>query len=192
LGEGERVKNRKRSQTLATGIYIRQDFHDCVRIVLYETGDEQWRHATHGGTAFVVVFRGRPFAFTCRHVLQDFEWRQLVITNTKLGRKIARLQSVAYATQPEGAAEETDIIDIVVIECAPDVTATFFKDTAYILDSGTAATSQRDDQLYVAGVLKEKLNIGDVVTPGFCSLEFIDSGEDSFDPTLRKARAPRM
>src|SRR6516164_8838985 len=132
LGEGKRVKNPKRLQRLPTGITVRQDFRDCARMVFYDTGNSHWRYATHGGTAFVVVFRGRPYAFTCNHVLKNFEWRQLVITNTKVGRKIAGLQSVAYPTQPHHAAEDTDIVDLVVIEFAPDVTATFFKDTAYI------------------------------------------------------------
>jgi len=158
-------------------------------MVFYDTGNSQWRYATHGGTAFVVVFRGRPYAFTCNHVLKDFEWRQLVITNTKVGRKIAGLQSVAYPTQPHHAAEDTDIVDLVVIEFAPDVTATFFKDTAYILDSSTATTSQLGDQLYVAGALKEKVNMGEGIRPGFCCIEFVDSGADSSDPTLRNAQA---
>jgi hypothetical protein len=158
-------------------------------MVFYETGEEQWRHATHGGTAFVVVFRGRPYAFTCKHVLQDFEWRQLVITDTKVGRQIAGLQSVSYATLPHSGAVGTDIIDMAVIEFAPNIAATFFKDTGYILDSSTATTSQPGDQLYVAGALKEKLDIGDTITPGFCSLEFVDAGGDSSDPTLRQAHA---
>ena len=189
LGEGKRVKNPKRLQRLATGITVRQDFRDCARMVFYDTGNSHWRYATHGGTAFVVVFRGRPYAFTCNHVLKNFEWRQLVITNTKVGRKIAGLQSVAYPTQPHHAAEDTDIVDLVVIEFAPDVTATFFKDTAYILDSSTATTSQLGDQLYVAGALKEKVNMGEGIRPGFCCIEFVDSGADSSDPTLRNAQA---
>jgi Trypsin-like peptidase domain len=183
------VKNRKRSQKLASGVVVRQDFHACARMVFYETGNQHWRHATHGGTAFVVVFRGRPYAFTCNHVLQDFEWRQLVITNTKFGRQIAGLQSVSCATQPHDAAAGTDINDIVVIEFASSVAATFFKDTAYILDNSTTTASQPGDQLYVAGALKEKVDIGDTITSGFCSLEFVDGGADSSDPTLRQAHA---
>src|SRR5262245_2477427 len=84
MGTLKRVKNPKRSQRLATGVTVRQDFRDCARMVLYDTGDPQWRYATHGGTAFVVVFNKRPYAFTCKHVLHDFEWYQLVITNTKV------------------------------------------------------------------------------------------------------------
>jgi len=183
------VKNPKRLQRLATGITVRQDFRDCARMVFYDTGNSQWRYATHGGTAFVVVFRGRPYAFTCNHVLKDFEWRQLVITNTKFGKQIAGLQSVSCATQPRDAAADTDVIDIVVIEFASSITATFFKDAAYILDSSTAKTSQPGDQLYVAGALKEKVDISDTITPGFCFLEFVDSGADSSDPTLRQAHA---
>ena len=108
------------------------------------------------------------------------------IGRLRVGRKIAGLQSVAYPTQPHGAAKDTDIVDLVVIEFAPDVTATFFKDTAYILDSNTATTSQLGDQLYVAGALKEKVNMGEGITPGFCCIEFVDSGNYS-DPTLREA-----
>jgi hypothetical protein len=183
------VKNRKRLQKLDSGVVVRQDFHACARMVFYETGDEHWRHVTHGGTAFVVVFRGRPYAFTCNHVLQDFEWRQLVITDTKFGHQIAGLQSVSLPTQPYAAAADTDITDIVVIEFASDVAATFFKDAAYILDSSTARTSQPGDQLYVAGALKEKIQISEtIIEPGFCSLEFVDDGAES-DPTLRRAQA---
>jgi hypothetical protein len=160
------MKNRKRSQKLASNVVVRQDFHACARMVFYETGDEYWRHATHGGTVFVVVFKNRPYAFTCNHVLQDFEWRQLVITNTKFGRQIAGLQSVSYATQPHDAAADTDVTDIVVIEFASSVGVTFFEDTAYILDNRTVTTSQPGDQLYVAGALKEKVVIGDTITPG--------------------------
>jgi hypothetical protein len=80
---------------------------------------------------------------------------------------------VNYATLPHSGAAGMDIIDIAVIESAPNVAATFFKDTAYILDSSTATTSQPGDQLYVAGALKEKLDISDTITPGFCSLEFV-------------------
>jgi len=120
-------------------------------------------------------------------VLKDFTWRQLVLTDTKTGRAIAGLKSVAYATLPVDAAEGTDVVDILVVEFASD--ATFFKDTAYILDPATAKTSGYGDPLYVAGSLKEKLEITDtVIRPTYCLLEFVDRGTGN-DPTLRHAYA---
>jgi hypothetical protein len=101
----------------------------------------------------------RPYAFTCRHVLKDFEWNQFVITNTKLGRSIAGLKSISYASDPQEAATETDILDVVVVEFAPNVDIGFFKDSAYLLDFATVTTSRQGDALFVAGALKEKSEI---------------------------------
>jgi hypothetical protein len=180
----------RRFHTLSSGIAVRQDFRDSVRMVFYETGCDGWRYASHGGTAFVVVFKGRPYAFTCRHVPQDFDWHQLIITNTKLGHSIAGLKSVAYATRPEADAQGTDVVDVAVIEFSADVTPAFFHDTAYIVDDKTTVPSQHGDPLHVSGVLKEKIEFGDGrITPSFCLLEFDDDGALGIDPTLRKARA---
>ena len=148
----------KRTQFLASGLTIRQDFRDCVRMVFFDTEDETWQYATHGGTAFVVSFQGRPYAFTCRHVLRGFEWQQLVITDAKFGGSIAGLKSIAYASDAREGAIETDILDVAVVEFAPDVGINFFKDSAYLLDLATVATSRAGDALFAAGALKEKRN----------------------------------
>ena len=58
----QRTPVTKIEQRLSTGITVRQDFKDSVRFVFFWTGFEGWEYATHGGTAFVVNFRGRPFA----------------------------------------------------------------------------------------------------------------------------------
>ena len=83
------------TQTLASGTIIRQDFRTAARFVFFDTEDEHWQYATHGGTMFVVLYKGKPCGLTCRHVLKDFYWRQLVVTNQRQGRQIAGLRSVA-------------------------------------------------------------------------------------------------
>jgi hypothetical protein len=43
-----------------------RDFAASVRPVLFYTDIEEFQYATHGGTAFVVSYKGRPYALTCR------------------------------------------------------------------------------------------------------------------------------
>lgn len=180
----------KKVQRLELGLLVRQDVRDCVRMVFFNTGQDHWVYATHGGTAFVVVYKGRPYGFTCGHVVQDFDWKQLVITDTKIGQLAAGLKSIGYATEPREAAKDTDVGDIVVVEFSPEITPAFFKNTAYILDSGSVKPSKQGDPLYVAGVLKEKSEITEnKLSPTFCNLEFVDTGVHAHDPTLRHAQA---
>jgi hypothetical protein len=178
----------KTSQVLASGITIRQDIRDAVRAVLFETGFEGWEYATHGGTLFVVNYKGKVYGVTCAHVLKDFKWNQLVVTERKIGTKKAGLRTVGYPSSPRGAAVDTDILDVAVIEFADDVGSDFFGDTAYILDEKTVRTSLIGDSLQVAGVLKTGTKIEDkTIAPQFCVLEFSDQGALSEDPTLRQA-----
>jgi hypothetical protein len=50
----------KRTQVLASGLAIRQDYSQAIRAVFFETDHEEFIYATNGGTAFIVNFRGRP------------------------------------------------------------------------------------------------------------------------------------
>lgn len=180
----------KITQTLDSGVVIRQDFRESVRFVMFETGVEGWEYATHGGTAFVICFHGHYFGITCKHVLGDFGWRQIALTDAKFGQEIAGLQSIFYPSDPTGAAEGSDILDIAVVQFAADNDASFFKDCAYIIDGGTVGKSEVDDQLQVSGVLKDQSVIGDnVIAPVFGLLEFTDRGSTLPDPTLREAAA---
>jgi hypothetical protein len=181
-------------QQLSTGITVRQDFRESVRFVMFQTGVEGWEYATHGGTAFIVNFRGKPFGLTCRHVLQDFYWGQLAVTAAKFGRKgsqFAALKSLVYPSNPRGEAVGTDILDVAIVEFADDVGADFFTDAPYIIDANTWGTSNEGDALLVNGVLKEKSDLSEqpVVSPVFCLLEFHDCGATSADPLLREAYA---
>ncbi len=184
----------RRTQILSSGIIIRQDFRDCARMVFFDTDSNDWSYATHGGTAFIVVFHGQPYAFTCRHVFGDFNWRELIITDTKFGSLIVKPQSIDYPTEPRGEAEGSDIPDLAVIKFPPHIAPDFFKDTAYIFDPATVRTSKPEDALLVTGVLKEKSWIDQerqevTIAPQFCFLEFIDVGTSNNDITLRQAKA---
>jgi len=176
------------TQTLASGTVIRQDFRTAARFVFFDTGEKHWQYATHGGTLFLVQYKGRQYGLTCRHVLKDFEWHQLVVTDQRQGRQVAGLRSVAYPSQPRDEAVDTDILDVAVIEFSDEVGAGFFKDAAYILDEKTMATSTVGDTLHVAGALKSKSEITeDTIAPIYCLLEMADNTATGNDPTLRRA-----
>jgi hypothetical protein len=184
------VEVRKITQQLKSGLIIRQDFGDSVRFVMFETGVEGWEYATHGGTAFVVKHRGKYFGITCGHCIQDFNWRQLAITETRFGTKRAGLKSIYRPSKPTGGAVDSDVLDIVVIEFAEDSGSAFFEDRAYVIDPQTVTASRPGDRLLVNGALKASSTIGDeTITAVFALLDFIDNGAEPADPTLRRASA---
>jgi hypothetical protein len=192
-GQNSVTVRRPVEQTLSSGLTIRQDFRDSVRFVVFETGVDEWKYATHGGTAFVVRFNGRYYGITCSHVRKDFDWSQLAITDRKFGRGLARMSCVYFPSLPEGHAVDSEVVDIAIIEFADVVGAEFFGDTAYIFDKATVGTSRVNDVLLVNGVLKDESNItgerGDKVIPRFALLEFSDRGSTSDDVTIREAVA---
>jgi hypothetical protein len=177
-------------QRLASGITIRQDFRTSVRFPIFGTGYEEWPYATEDGTLFLVMFRGRVFGLTCRHVLGSFDWQQLRVTEAKYGRMFAPIRGLVYPSAPTGAAIDTDILDIAVVEFAPEIGPNFFPDPPYILDSNTCGSASDGDVLYVHGTLKEKSDLSAMpISPQFCFLEFADQGAASADPILRRAFA---
>jgi hypothetical protein len=100
-----------------------REFRTSVRFPIFETGYEEWPYATEGGTLFLVTFRERVFALTCRHVLGSFDWRQLRVTEAKFGKMFAPIRGLVYPSDPKGEAIDTDILDIALIEFAPEVGA---------------------------------------------------------------------
>jgi hypothetical protein len=180
-----RVQQRLASQTIIT-----QDFRTSVRFPIFETGYEEWPYATNGGTLFLVMFHGRVFGLTCRHVLDGFDWRQLRVTEAKFGRMFAPIRALVYPSGPRGEAVDTDLLDITLVEFAPEIGPSFFPDPPYVLDAGTCGTASNGDVLYVNGALKEKSDLSAMpISPVFCRLEFVDRGAPSTDPTLRQAYA---
>jgi hypothetical protein len=181
------LPDQRVTQTLASGITIRQDFRTATRFPFFHTGHDQWQYATHGGTLFVVLYGGKPYGLTCRHVLQTFDWGQLVVTAERFGGAAAGLSQVAYASNPRGYAVDTDILDLAVSQFSDDVTSSFFTDAAYLIDERTVTTSKVGDALHVHGALKAPSEINEtIIAPKFCLLELVDDTPLSNDPTLRR------
>ncbi|MFK4488892.1 hypothetical protein [Bradyrhizobium sp. USDA 336] len=169
------------------------DFTAAVRPVFFQTPFEEFLYATHGGTLFLVNFRGITYGMTCGHVFKDFGHGQLFVTqekNAKKGSKPAPIAGIYYPSSPVDGAAGTDVQDICVIGFSSDIPADFFKGSVYPLDATTTRASQPGHRLLVAGVLKEKTSIVPPdITIGYCRLEFQDAGYGSSDPILRTAVA---
>lgn len=180
-------------QKLTSGLLVWQNIADAVRPVFFQTDYEDFLYATHGGTLFVVRFRGRVYALTCNHVFKDFLPSRLFVVNEKHAQKgsmPARIEGIRYPSNPRGAAVDTDIGDVCLVEFSDENPTDFFGDTPYIIDEKTVATSNIGNELSVAGVLKEKSSIEDnTITAGYCYLQLKDGGPHGHDPILRKASA---
>ncbi len=180
-------------QQLINGSTIEQNIHDAIRFVFFDTGEEGWRYATYAGVLFLVSYNGTVYGVTAKHVFQDFNWRQLVVTKQKFGEQgemVAELDTLAYPTALEGAAEGSDIGDIAIIKFSPRCQSDFFLETAYLIDPGTIALSRSGDLLTVYGSLKSQSSTDEegVVTPRFCTFtELTDEGLSDGNPTLRRA-----
>jgi hypothetical protein len=177
----------RRTQLLASGLTIRQDFCEAVRFVFFETGFAEATYATHGGTAFVVNYRGCCYGLTAQHVRQDFDWAQLVISDTKIGKRKAPIRAVFYPSTPREEAIGSDVMDVTLIQFIDQISPDFFQGSAYVVDSKTVASSKNGHSLLVAGALKEKSEILDNIAPGYCLLQFTDTGPVGSDPALRQA-----
>ena len=182
-----------RDQSPSSNPAIRQDFRDSVRCIFFETGYEGWEYATHGGTAFIISFRGKAYAVTCHHVFGDFDYHQLFITPGKFGNKgdkPAHIKGVFRPSSPRAGAIGTDICDLCVMEFTDDIDVNFFKGSAYVVEPDTIAQSRKGHRLKVAGALKDKSEIiPPDITVGFCVLEFVDAGTPVSDPFLRQGVA---
>ncbi len=177
------------TQTLSTGIIVRQNFHECSRPVLFVTGFEDFEYATGGGTLLVALFRDRYYAITCAHVFRKFEWADLIIPDSHLGiRGVGPIES-RVPTAPTGEAIDSDIVDVCILRLPPDLNPNFFGRAAYILDPNTVCSSEAGDRLMVSGVLKAPSYIAPPnIHSAHAILEFTDKGPRS-DPFLRDAAA---
>jgi hypothetical protein len=180
-------------QKLVSGLVVRQDIGDAVRPVFFQTDYEDFLYATHGGTLFLIRFRGRVYALTCNHVFKDFPTGRLFVVNEKHAKKgslPAHIKGIRYASNPSDAAVDTDIGDVCLIEFADENPSDFFGDSPYVIDENTVVTGSIGHELFVAGVLKEKSAIeSSVITSGYCDLQLRDDGPAGHDPILRRASA---
>jgi hypothetical protein len=181
------------TQTLASGLVVRQDFRGAVRPVFFQTEFDDFLYATHGGTLFVVQFRDKMYALTCGHVFKDFPHSRLFIANERVaqkGSKPAPVGGICYPSSPRDGAEGTDIVDVCLIEFTDDLPPAFFRDAPYVVDEKTITTAVLDHELLVAGVLKDRTRLvpPDIAFP-YCNLKLRDAGPAPFDPFLRQAFA---
>ena len=178
------------THTLASGILLSQNFKDSVRFAPFQTGVDGWPYASHGGTVFLVSYRGRVLALTCAHVIGDFDWRGLSITDKKFGRRLALPTCLYYPSDLRGHAAGADIADLAVFGFGEDVDASRFSDSPYLLDDGTIGSSREGDALLVNGNLKDRSDLsGEAIRPEYALLELCDAGAAATDVTLRKAKA---
>jgi hypothetical protein len=139
-------------------------------------------------TAFVVRYKGTPFAITCRHVLNGFNIDDLVITDARLGREVAGVSGIYYPRPLNGDVEGSDLDDVCVI--AFHEHGDEFFDCIYDLDRLSAATSAPANRLIVTGFLKQKSSINPpYIFAGLCFLQFTDAGVAAFDRTFRRGLA---
>jgi hypothetical protein len=169
-----------------------QDFGESIRPVLFQTELEDFLYATHGGTLFIMRFKGRLYGVTCKHVLREFEPSKIFIAQQKQARKGSKpapIKTLCFPSSPRDSAIDTDVEDLCLIEFEDDIADNFFEGSEYSMDERAFATAKEGDRLLVCGVLKEKSRIypPDILI-GYSRLEFGDAGATS-DPFLRIGRA---
>jgi hypothetical protein len=165
----------------------------AIRFPYFQTELEEYPHATHVGTLFIVRFFGRLYGLTCKHVFGDFSPDNLHVTpelSPQKGLMSAKLQNLGYASHLKGGSIGTDIGDICVIEFADDLAPDFFKGSEYVITESGVARGITGHDLFAYGFLKEKSRLlpepDGLLAP--CCLPVRDRGVYS-DPTLRRASA---
>jgi hypothetical protein len=164
-----------------------------VRLVFFQTEFQEYPHATHGGTLFIVRYCGRPYGLTCKHVFGDFPPEKLHVTaRTDLvpGRLSAKVQNLGFASNLGGAAIGSDMDDLCVIEFADGLAEDFFGGTEFPIDRNSVGTSKTGHILCAIGISKEKSRLlphpdGNIALN---ALPLRDVGT-TCDPILRRATA---
>jgi hypothetical protein len=165
-----------------------QSFEPSVRPVFFETGIEEFFYATHGGTLFLVEYLGKPYAITCDHVFKDFEPGRLVVGQDQVpkGCKAANVKGRYRPADPTGAAVDSDVLDIAILDFFDGITPEFFRGSAFVLNDETAGSSEKGHFLQVYGTLKSQTKIEPPdIAWSFGHMDFHDRGESNADAVLR-------
>lgn len=169
-----------------------RDIANAIRPALFQTELEEWRYATDGGTVFIVRYEGQMFGVSCKHVFVNFSPRDLFIGNNPIyenGSPPAQVGGMTSPVNPGGGAIDSDILDLLVLWFADDVTEQFFGENAYFIGPGSVVQSRKGDMLRVCGALKEHTVISPPnIEVGYCDLMFMDRGESKGDPAQRIAQ----
>lgn len=167
-----------------------QPFEPSVRPVFFETGLDEFFYATHGGTLFLIEFLGRPYAITCAHVFKDFDPSALVVGQDQVpkGCKAAGIKGRYKPSNPTGAAVDSDVLDIAILDFHEAITPEFFRGSAFVITDETAGSSDKGHFLQVFGALKNQTKIEPPdITWSFAHMDFYDRGEANADAVLRVA-----
>jgi hypothetical protein len=118
-------------------------------------------------------------------VLNGFLIDDLVITDARMGQRVAGIRGMYQPGNLRGDAEGSDLSDICVI-AFHESEGSFFK-FAYDLDQMPAETSEPATRLVVTGFIKQK----SVISPpniftSLCFLDFTDAGVAPSDRALRR------
>lgn len=169
---------------------------ECVRCAFFETRGledipEFPKYTSLGGTVFLLNRNNEVFGVTCGHIKQGYEWTDLIIADQKFGQKVAGISTIYKPAEPAGWAVESDILDIRVIRFTDDISASFFRDTAYITDAATTGNPADGDDLVVCGSIRDLSEFTtEDISPVYCQLDFrCDGSGSSNDVTLRTAYA---
>lgn len=161
---------------------------DAIRWVFFETDQAGWEYAWHGGTLFVVLFRGVPYGITAKHNRHDFSWQQLCVTNQRVGWRVAAINGIYYPTVVAGAHLDSDLGDVAVVEFGPEVGAAFFGGSIYQLEERSISLAGDGDNLTVYGVLSDQSSIDDrSISPSYATLGMEATRATATDPVLGHA-----
>lgn len=166
-----------------------QTLKDACRWINFFTPVEGHEVATYGGTAFVIVYDGRPYAITARHNAHSFRWADLIITKDRNSNLYAPIRKISYAGEGVGYAQGSDLADIAYIQFSAEITPDFFEGAVYNFDHLPVCISQSNDDLAIYGALSNQSEIDGVnIVAQFAELGFVDVGPHSHDVVLRSAK----
>jgi len=179
-------------QRLASGLYIRQDIANAIRLPLFGSDFPEFPLWTHGGSVVLLSYLGKVYALTCKHIVcgDSKLWSALMVPTSKHGGSAFLVSGCRTAHAAWGHAAETDILDLAVLRFTDDVDATAFGGGTYVLDPNTICRSRPGDELMVHATLKEKTEIGaGEIATTYCHLGFTDRGQRLNDHSLRTGHA---
>jgi transposase len=133
-----------------------QDILASVRPVLFDTSYEEFPYS-FGGTLFIISFRGRCYALTCRHVTGDNGAESIIVVKTvmpKLGDSPVRVQMMARID-----AAENDLGDVVALGFSDEINSASFHEMVYSATQDTIGASWVGDRLRVIGCLNTRSSV---------------------------------
>ena len=179
-------------QKLASGLVIRQDIAEAVRLPLFPADTPEVPVWTHGGAVVLVSYQGKVYGLTCKHIVGNDHalWTSLLVPASKRGGIAVLVQACRTARAAWGHVASTDIEDLAVLRFDQVVNADWFEGKTYVIDPNTICRSNVGDDLVVHGTLKDRTStiLGNAETT-YCHIGFSDRGNQLTDHSLRTCTA---